>query len=195
MSTIVATGAGAGGQEPGRPVAGRCRHRSRAVPVITAALVAGLIVSGCGSAGARHGATTTSSPAPAAPASAAASAAAPASTAPPVTRSATVAARGPDFSTIAGSYVAGTADGGWLYIRSDGASRLKLPDPVACPTCSTATAPIATLDFSLRTLRPSTPGGYVATGRITAESDPAAAPPGAGGIGSPVTVTVASGGA
>jgi hypothetical protein len=92
--------------------------------------------------------------------------------------------------------VAGTADGGELFIRSDGASRFRGPDQVACPTCITAGAPLATLDFSLAVLRSDGHGGYGATGRITAESDPAWAadlgtgPPGAGPVGSTVSVAV-----
>ena len=100
----------------------------------------------------------------------------------------------PTFSAVAGSYQAGTADGGGLYVRADGASRFSGPDQVACPSCFTASAPIANLDFSLTTLRP-TAAGYIASGAITAESDPAWAsqlgsrPPGAGPVGSSVTVT------
>jgi hypothetical protein len=44
---------------------------------------------------------------------------------------------------------------------------------VACPTCTTATAPKATLDFSLNALTSTGPGSYQATGTVTATSDPA----------------------
>jgi hypothetical protein len=105
------------------------------------------------------------------------------------------------FSGIAGAYIAGTADGGSLYIRSDGASRFRGPDPVACPACSTATSPIATLDFTLRMLRSTSAGASWATGTITAESDAAWAaglgsgPRGAGPVGSAMSLTVAVNGA
>ena len=69
--------------------------------------------------------------------------------------------------------MAGTADGGSLYIRSDGASRFRAPDTWVCPTCSTASVPpIASLDFSLTSISSSGPGAYTAAGRITATSDP-----------------------
>jgi hypothetical protein len=80
---------------------------------------------------------------------------------------------GTTYAGIAGNYQAGTADGGTLYIRSDGASRFSAPDPVACPTCTTASAPVATLDFNLNTLTSTGPGSYQATGIFTATSDPA----------------------
>jgi len=68
--------------------------------------------------------------------------------------------------------VAGTADGGTLYIRSDGASRFSAPDDVACPTCTTAGSPLATLDFSLNTLTATGAGSYRGTGVLTETSDP-----------------------
>ena len=79
---------------------------------------------------------------------------------------------GPSFIAIGGTYVAGTADGGWLYIRSDGAARLRGPDPVACPACGTASAPIASLDFSLASISRSGGSGYTAQGKVTGTSDP-----------------------
>jgi hypothetical protein len=95
------------------------------------------------------------------------------------------------FATVTGTYYGSTADSGWLYIRSDGASRYRYADVDACK-CSTATAPIATVDFSLATLV-ATGGGaghYQATGRITAESDPTTGVPFAGSIGSSVTALI-----
>jgi len=103
----------------------------------------------------------------------------------------------PSFSTVAGSYVAGTADGGALYIRADGKSRFSGPDLVACPTCSTANAPIGTVDFSVTMLRATAAGAYAASGRITAESDPAWAaqllsgPARAIPVGTPMSLAVA----
>jgi hypothetical protein len=105
------------------------------------------------------------------------------------------------FAAIDGTYVAGTADGGFLYIRYDGACRFSGPDSVACPTCTTATAPLAHVDFSLNALHPTGDGTYSATGAITAESDPAwaaelgAGPVGAGPVGSSVSLTVSPRGA
>jgi hypothetical protein len=114
----------------------------------------------------------------------------------PVT--ATTVATPSSFSVIAGAYIAGTADGGSLYVRFDGASRFSGPDSFACPNCSTASSPLAHLDFSLTTLRPTGEGAYVATGTTTAESDPTWAaslgtnPAGAGPVGSAVSLTVSS---
>jgi hypothetical protein len=95
------------------------------------------------------------------------------------------------FAAVTGTYVAGTADGGSLFMRSDGASRYRYPDVDACQ-CSTASAPIATVDFTLSTLVPTSGGSghYRATGQITAESDPMTGKPFAGAIGSSVTVTI-----
>jgi hypothetical protein len=95
------------------------------------------------------------------------------------------------FAAVTGTYSGGTADEGNLYIRSDGASRYRYPDEDACQ-CSTATAPIAFVDFSLTSLIATGggPGNYRATGRITAESDPTTGSHLAGSIGSSVTVTI-----
>lgn len=101
---------------------------------------------------------------------------------------------GPSFARIAGWYAGGTADAGWLYIRSDGASRYRSPDSVACPTCMTASAPIASLDFSLSALSSTGPGTYTASGTVTATSDPAWAAqfsPKAT-VGSPISLTIAA---
>jgi hypothetical protein len=104
------------------------------------------------------------------------------------------------FSVIAGTYVAGTSDGGELYVRFDGASRFSGPDSVACPTCSTASVPLAHLDFSLTSLSSTGRGMYVATGKIAAESDPGWAaelgtgPAGVGPVGSAVSINVSSSG-
>lgn len=95
------------------------------------------------------------------------------------------------FTAITGTYYGGTADQGWLYIRADGASRYRYPDENACQ-CSTATAPIATIDFSLTNLTATAAdqGHYRSTGLITAQSDPTTGTQLAGPTGSPVTVTI-----
>lgn len=83
----------------------------------------------------------------------------------------TTATARPNFATIQGSYVAGTEDGGSLYIRSDGASRFLAPDSKSCPSCTTADSPIASIDFALETLTSHGGGAYTATGAITDTSD------------------------
>lgn len=106
------------------------------------------------------------------------------------------ASTGPSFGKIAGWYAGGTADAGWLYIGSDGASRYRAPDSVACPTCMTASAPIASLDFSLSALSSTGSGAYTASGTVTATSDPAWATqisPRAT-VGSLISLTLAPGG-
>jgi hypothetical protein len=103
---------------------------------------------------------------------------------------------GPSVADIAGSYLAATADGGSLYIRSDGASRFRGLDAWACPTCTTAALPpIASLDFTLTSISSSGPGAYSAAGRITATSDPywAAKMAAATTVGSPITLTITPG--
>lgn len=80
---------------------------------------------------------------------------------------------GPSFAAISGTYVAGTADGGWIYIRSDGAARFRGPDQVACSSCATAGAPIASLDFSLTSISGEAGSGFSAEGKVTGTSDPA----------------------
>jgi hypothetical protein len=77
-----------------------------------------------------------------------------------------------NFPAISGTYVGGTADGGSVYIRSDGASRFRSPDFTACPSCSTAASPIADLDFSLTSLNSEGGGTLLVAGHITAVSDP-----------------------
>ena len=106
--------------------------------------------------------------------------------------SATGASSSASFSAIAGTYTAGTADGGWLYLRSDGATRLRAPDTVACPSCSTADAPIASIDLSLTSISGQASSGYRASGKVTATSDPTWATQisPAATLGSPVSLTV-----
>lgn len=96
------------------------------------------------------------------------------------------------FTAISGTYVAGTADGGWVYIRSDGAARLRSPDPIACPTCTTASAPIASLDFTLGSISGTAGSGYTAQGKVTGTSDPkwASSLSAPATVGSPVSLSV-----
>jgi hypothetical protein len=137
---------------------------------------------------------SSTSPAVAPPATTGATTTSPAATA----GSSTTVAAAVRFPAISATYLAGTADGGSLYVRSDGASRFSAPDTVSCPNCSTASAPEAHLDFSLTTLEPVAGGGYIGSGTIMAESDPAWAaalgPAGAGPVGATVSLTVSSGG-
>ncbi len=94
------------------------------------------------------------------------------------------------LAAIAGNYEGSTGSSGALFIRSDGASRFTDVDLTACPSCSTASAPEATVDFSLKTITATgPPGSYRATGLITAESDPADARTFAGPVGATVVVT------
>ena len=110
--------------------------------------------------------------------------------------STTTTGAGPTFASISGSYNAGTADGGWLYIRSDGASRFRGPDGVACPDCTTAGSPIAVLDFSLTSLSSAGTGAYRASGTIMGTSDPTWARQisASATVASPISLTIASGG-
>lgn len=93
-----------------------------------------------------------------------------------------------NFSDIAGRYVGSTGSSGTVFIRSDGASRYTNVDLTACPSCSTANAPQATIDFRLTTIAGG--GTYRARGVITAESDPANARTFAGPVGATVGVAV-----
>lgn len=131
---------------------------------------------GCGSSG-HHGSTSPTLPAT--------STTTPASVTTATTTSlpTTPPSRSP-FAAISGSYVAGTADGGWLYIRPDGAARLRGPDGVACPACATAADPIASLDFSLASITGDAGSTYTAEGNVTGTSDPTWA----SGLSAPATV-------
>ncbi|HEX3424804.1 MAG TPA: hypothetical protein VHT30_01640 [Acidimicrobiales bacterium] len=116
-------------------------------------------------------------------------------TTPTAAATSTTAASSSSFAAVTGTYVAGTADGGWLYIRSDGASRFRSPDDVACPNCITASAPIASLDFSLTSITSTAAHAFHAVGTVTETSDPTWAKqlsPGAT-VGSAVSITIASG--
>ncbi len=94
------------------------------------------------------------------------------------------------YAAIAGQYVGSTGSSGTLSISgTDGASRFSQPDSTACPSCSTATAPMATVDFRINSIvNLGDPDANRATGVITAESDPADARTIAGPVGSTVVV-------
>ncbi len=179
------------------------RHRPGARPV-AAIVVAGLILAGCsGSATPRTRASSATSSPPATEAPSATSGP-PATEAPsatsgplattPSARSAPATAppHRVSFAAIAGNYLGGTADGGGLYVRADGAARFRYPDSYACPGCTTATDPIGTVDFTLNSLAATGPGAYIASGRLTAESDPRAFP--ALRANSPITISVGGSG-
>jgi len=94
---------------------------------------------------------------------------APATTAPPTT------APSAGILVFAGDYVGSTGGSGNALIKDDGSGRFDVPDLVACATCSTASAPRATINFKLTAAAPTGSGGYRGTGTITAESNPALA--------------------
>ena len=151
---------------------------------LLAALAALMMLAACsGSKSSGQGAATSTS----APAGTATTSGAPASVSGATTT--TVAAN--PFAQVAGTYVAGTAGGGNVFVRADGASRFLATDFTACPKCTTTTGPLASLDFALKTLTPLTSGGFTATGTVTETSDPTWAkqltPDSA--AGSPVTAT------
>ncbi len=77
------------------------------------------------------------------------------------------------ISVLAGEYVGSTGGSGNAVVRADGSGRFDAPDLTACPSCSNASAPRATVDFRLTSVVPTAGGGYRATGVITAESNPA----------------------
>lgn len=92
---------------------------------------------------------------------------------------------------LAGQYEGKAGSSGSLFVRSDGASRFDNVDPTACPSCNSAQAPHATIDFTLTTISPpGDPGSYTASGAITDESDPANARTFAGPVGAAVKLSV-----
>jgi len=105
----------------------------------------------------------------------------------PSTTSASVA-----VSVFAGQYRGATGGAGEAVINADGTGRFDAPDLTACPSCSTASAPRATIDFRLTSASKGPEGGgYRATGVITAESDPAdTIARRAGPVGSSITASV-----
>ena len=159
--------------------------------VIVAFAAATLLVAGCG--GAKHETTGTTL--------AVGGTVAPTTTTVPSTTSPTTATTiagatttvvpGLTIASVSGTYVAGTADGGYLYIRADGASRFLAPDGSACPACSTADSPIASIDFGMQSIALGASDTSTATGVVTATSDApwAARFPTAPKAGSSVSVT------
>lgn len=172
------------------------RARVSPSPAFLWLVVGGLLLAACSSS--THTTTpTTAAPPTTIPASTT-TVVVPTTATPPAATTTTVAtpttvAPTSAFATVSGYYYGGTADAGYLYLRSDGSSRYRYPDDQACQSCSTATAPIAYVDFSLTSLvaQPGgAPGNYRATGRITAESDPTTGAQLAGPVGSSVTVAI-----
>lgn len=100
------------------------------------------------------------------------------------------------FSAIAGWYDGSTGSSGALYIRDDGASRFRFPDPQLCAApCSDATAPILNEDISLSSLTLTGSGSYVATGRVAGYSSTVSVPASVRlGVGSTVTLHVSASG-
>lgn len=95
------------------------------------------------------------------------------------------------FGVFAGQYAGQTGSSGAAVITGDGTGRFQDVDLTACPTCSTAHAPRATVDFKLTTVAAlGDPGYYKATGVITAESDPADARGFAGPVGATVVLSM-----
>ncbi len=86
----------------------------------------------------------------------------PTTTAPAASRSPTAGAPA-SVTAFAGTW---RAHENLLVLSNAGAGRLRYPDLTACPSCSPATAPAGTVDFTLTSL---TSG--VASGRVTASSD------------------------
>ena len=151
---------------------------------LLAALAAALVLAACSSSKpSSNGATTSSS-------TSANSATSSAPTTEVAAATTTTLPAAP-FAQVSGTYVAGVADGGNVFVRGDGASRFLQTDFVACPKCTTATGPLSSLDFALKTLAPLTSGGFTATGTVSETSDPTWAkqltPNSA--AGSPVTAT------
>ena len=113
-----------------------------------------------------------------------------------------------DVSVFAGHYAGPTGGSGEAVINSDGSGKFSIPDLVACPSCSDASAPPEKFDFKLTALRPERrvvvkvdgggvtqiSPGYRAKGVITAESDlKDAAASKIGPIGTGITATLAEG--
>jgi hypothetical protein len=77
-------------------------------------------------------------------------------------------------------------------------SEYSAPDPTACPTCTTATAPLETVGFRLTRIGPTGAGTTTATGIVTSEGS-VPGPNGAlsgfpGIVGGPVTLALSRAG-
>ncbi len=112
-------------------------------------------------------------------------------TSPPLPRT-TAPATSP--SVFAGRYHGSTGASGGAVINADGSGQFDNIDPTACPSCSNASAPHATISFELGTVTTAPAGGYRATGLITAESDPADAAKFAGPVGSSIVAQLTAAG-
>lgn len=99
------------------------------------------------------------------------------------------------LAVFAGNYVGSTGGSGDALIKDDGSGRFDLPDLIACPSCSNASAPRATIDFKLSAAAATGSGSYRGTGVITAQSNPAAAAAiGAGPVGASFKATLTAAG-
>jgi len=99
------------------------------------------------------------------------------------------------LSVFGGRYVGSTGGSGNAEIKDDGSGRFDVPDLIACPSCSNASAPRATIDFKLTAAVPTGSGGYRGTGVITAQSNPAqAAAIGADAVGASIEATLSAAG-
>lgn len=160
----------------GRASTSAPHHRRTSSPGAHGRLVCGLLaltltVAGCGGDGEQPAgtpvATGPSTSATTLPPS-------PTSLPDPVTSAPTTTSTGAALAVLAGEYVGSTGGSGEVTIGADGTARFEAPDLTACPSCSTASAPRATIDFKVTTVDPGgAAGSYRATGVITAESNPA----------------------
>jgi len=112
-------------------------------------------------------------------------------TAPPKATTTTPSA---GVAVFAGRFHGGTGASGGAIINTDGSGQFDNVDLTACPLCSNASAPHATIDFKLSAVTSAGAGGYRATGVITAESDPADAARSAGPVGSSLVAQLTSAG-
>lgn len=102
---------------------------------------------------------------------------------PPATSSAPTSSPPPAPTSLAAFAGTWGAHEMGLAISNTGAGRLNYPDFTACPSCSMAGAPRATVDFALTAVT-----GGVATGRVTASADVKAY-----ALGLPVRATLMAG--
>jgi hypothetical protein len=99
------------------------------------------------------------------------------------------------LAVFVGRYVGSTGGSGNAEIKDDGSGRFEIADLIACPSCSTASAPGASIDFKLTAPAPTGSGGYRVTGVITAASNPVVATAiGAGAVGSSFEATLSAAG-
>lgn len=180
-------------------VGARCSAGRRAISASPAAALTVILLLGsaCGGAGESSGDNGRATEASSIPTSVEAPSttvetaitSAPATTTPPTTSPSA------SLGVFVGRYVGSTGGSGGAEIKDDGSGRFEIADQIACPSCSTASAPRATIDFKLTAPAPTGSGGYRATGVITAESNPALATAiGAGPVGVSFEATLSAAG-